>query len=62
MKTLIHLHINKVKLYLLFILNKILLKIIILNYYYSFLIKNIYKDVNILMSLIYTKIVYYFFI
>ena len=58
MKNLTHLHVKKVKLYSLFILNKILLKIIILHYYYSFLIKQIYKDVNILMFLTYTKIVY----
>ena len=33
-------NLKKVELYLLFILNKILSKTIILNYYYSFLIKN----------------------
>ena len=58
MKNLTHLY---VKLYSLFILNKILLKLIILYcyYYYSFLIKN-YEDVNILMFLTYTKIMYFY--
>ena len=58
MKNLTHLY---VKLYSLLILNKILLKLIILYcyYHYSFLIKN-YEDVNIIMFLTYTKIIYFY--
>ena len=38
-----------------------ILKIIILTYYYySFLIKKNYKDVNVFMFLTYNKIVYFF--
>ena len=56
MKNLTYLHVKKLKLYLFFILNKILLKIIIIH----FLKKN-YKDVNILIFLTYTKIAYFIY-
>ena len=59
MKNFTHLHVKMIKLYSLFILNKIILKIISLHCYYSFLTKQIYKDVNILMFLTYTKIVFF---
>ena len=54
-KKLAHLYVKKLKLYSLFILNKILLTISIIH----FNKKKIYKDVNILMFLIYNKIVYF---
>ena len=44
MKNLTHLHVKKIKFYLLFILNKILLKIIILDYYLIFNMKE--KKIN----------------
>ena len=47
-KNLTHLYIKKIKFYLLFILNKILLTIS-----YSFLTKEKCKDVNSLMFLVY---------
>ena len=43
-----------------FILNKILLKFIILNYYYLFLTKKNYEDVNILMFPTYNKITFFY--
>ena len=51
---------KKVKFYSLFILDTILLNFLILNYYYLFSNKKIYQDVNILMFLTYTKIIYFF--
>ena len=55
MKNLTYLHVKKLKLYLLFILNKILLKIIIIHFFLN------YKDVNILIFLTYTKIIYFIY-
>ena len=55
MKNLTYLHVKKLKLYLLFILNKILLKIIIIHFFLN------YKDVNIIIFLTYTKIIYFIY-
>ena len=56
MKILTYLHVKKLKLHSLFILNKILLKIIIIHF-----LKFFYKDVNILIFLTYTKIIYFIY-
>ena len=56
-KKLAHLYVKKVKLYSLFILNNILLKSSIIQFNKNKVKK--YKNVNILIFLIYIKIVYF---